>query len=81
MTKFSIKTTQMKDGTNYLASGGSIMFYNGSTTDTIKINGFPVPPQSVLVVDANQDERNTTIYNFVYLGTDRLLTIREKIFI
>jgi hypothetical protein len=57
------------------------MFYNGSTTDTIIVNGFPILPQSVLTDDANQSEMNITIYTITYIGTDRKLIIREKIFV
>lgn len=81
MNKFRILTTSMTTGSTYLAKGGSIMFYNGSLTDTIVINGFPLLPQSVLTDDANQGEINTTIYTITYNGSDRKLIIREKIFI
>jgi len=81
INKFRVTTTQITTGSTYQARGGSIMFYNGSTTDTIVINGFPILPQSVLTDDANQNEMNITIYTITYTGTDRKLIIREKIFV
>lgn len=80
MTSFIVKTTKIENN-NYKANGGSIMFVNLSTTDTVTVNGFPLLPNSYFSHEANADEINTTQYSFTFpVGATKALYVHEKIY-
>lgn len=79
--KFKIDITRIEKSGEILSNCGDILFVNLSTTDTVTINGFPIPPLSAQGYGANQDELNVTGFSILYNGADKLLYVHKKIYL
>ena len=66
LQKYKIVIEQVTQLTKWIeANCNEIMFVNLSTTDTVTVANFPIPPQGFLSIDGNADEIDTTTYRVV----------------